>query len=143
MSDNPFATYNIEIPKKYAEEIKKFCKTGGGKVTYEFAPFNRQVDLWYFAFLYAVRKGLEPVSEKDTSNITPASILSGDSYRIDHIQLAFLGTTNSIELLANHRKVLDYALSMANAGFPHILQLLKDPDDRPLWTILDEIEMTK
>ncbi len=139
MSDNPFAAYNIEIPKKYAEDIKKHCQTGGGRVTYEFAPFNRQVDLWYFAFIYAIKNGLEPVIEKDTSNITPAIILSGDSYRIDHIQLAYLAIT-SIKELANHRKVFDYALSMANAGFPYVLQLLKDPDDKPLWTILDEIE---
>ena len=141
MSDNPFAAYNIEIPKKYAEDIKKYCKTGGGRVTYEFAPFNRQVDLWYFAFIYAVKKGLNPVIEKETSNITPAIILSGDPHRIDHIQLTYLAITNSIKELANHRKVFDYALSMANAGFPYVLQLLNNPDDRPLWAILDEIEM--
>lgn len=140
MSDNPFAAYNIEVPKKYSEDIKKYCKTGGAQVTYEFAPFNRQVDLWYFSFIYAVKKGLEPAIEKDASNITPASILSGDPYRITHIQLAYLAITNSIEELANHRKNFDYALSMANAGFPNVIQMLKDPDDRPLWTVLDEIE---
>ncbi len=142
MSDNPFAAYDVEIPKKYAADIKKYCQTGGSKETYEFAPFNRQVDLWYFAFLYAVKNNLEPVTEKETSNITPATILSGDSYRIDHIQLAWLAATNSIKELANHRKAFDYALSMANAGFPHVLQLLRDPDDNPLWSILDEIERT-
>ena len=140
MSDNPFASYTIEVPKKYADHIKKFCKTAGGKETYEFTPFTRQVDLWYFAFIYAVKKELDPVVEKETSNITPATILSTDSYRISHIQLAFLGATGSIDELADHRKAFDYALSMANAGFPHVLQILKDPDERPLWQILDEIE---
>lgn len=140
MANNPFAAFNVEIPKKYADEVKKFCKTGGGKVSYEFAPFNRQVDLWYFSFIYAVKNKLEPVVEKDTSNITPASILSTNTYRITHIQLAFLANSESIEELANHRKVFDYALSKANAGFPHILQILKDPDDRPIWAVLDEIE---
>lgn len=140
MSENPFASYNVEVPKKYAEEIKKYCKTAGGQVTFEFAPFSRQVDFWYFAFIYSVKKDLEPVIEKETSNITPASILSGDSYRIAHIQLAFLAKAESIELLAKHREVFDYAISMANAGFPHVLQILSDKDDRPLWSILDEIE---
>jgi len=124
MSDNPFASYNIEVPKKYADNIKKFCKTGGGKETYEFTPFMRQVDFWYFAFIYAVKEELEPVVEKETSNITFASILSTDNYRISHIQLAYLGAIGSIEKLANHRKVFDYALTMANAGFPHVLQIL-------------------
>ncbi len=140
MSDNPFASYTIEVPKKYADDIKKFCKTAGGKETYEFTPFARQVDLWYFAFIFAVKKALDPVAEKETSNITAATILSTDNYRISHIQLAYLGATGSIEELASHRKAFDYALTMANAGFPHVLQILKDPDERPLWSVLDEIE---
>lgn len=142
MSENPFATYNIEVPKKYSEEIKKFCKTAGGKVTYEFAPFDRQVDFWYFAFIYAIRKSLDPVVEKNTSNITPASIFASDPYRITHIQMAFLGKMGDLEQLANHRKVFDFATQMANAGIPYVLQILNDPDDddRPLWRLFDEIE---
>ncbi len=140
MAENPFASYNVEIPKKYAEELKKYCQTAGGKITYEFAPFKRQVDFWYYSFLVAVQKGLEPVSESETSNITPASILSSDAYRISHIQLAFLGHAESLAALADHRGVFDYALGMANAGIPYVLQLLKDPDDKPLWSLLDDTE---
>jgi len=140
MSENPFASYNIEIPKKYSEEIKQYCKTAGNKVSYEFAPFERQVDFWYFAFLYAVKKGLKPTSEPDTSNITPASIFGNDPYRISHIQMAFLGEHKDLAELSNHRKVLDYALQMANSGIPYVLQILKDPEERPLWSLFDEIE---
>lgn len=140
MTENPFASYNVEIPKKYSEEIKKYCKTGGGNVTYEFAPFNRQIDFWYFSFIYAVNNNLPCVEEKDTSNITPASILSSDSYRITNIQLAYLAETEDLEKLANHRKVFDYAMCMANSGIPYVLQILNDDDDRPLWCLLDAIE---
>jgi hypothetical protein len=140
MSDNPFASYDIEVPKKYADDIKRFCKTAGGEDTYEFPPFTRQVDLWYFAFIYAVKKELDPAVDKEKSNITPATILSIDNYRISHILLAYLGATGAIEELANYRKAFDYDFFMANAGFPHVLQILKDPDKRPLWSILGEIE---
>ncbi|WP_144079977.1 hypothetical protein [Haliea salexigens] len=140
MADNPFSSYNVEIPKKYAEDVKKFCKTAGGKATFEYAPFKRQVDFWYFCFLLAVQKELEPAPERDTSNITPASILSGDSYRITHIQLAYLGHNNDLSALADHRGVFDYALNMANAGMPYALQILNDPDDKPLWALLDDVE---
>lgn len=140
MAENPFASYNVEIPKKYAEDVKKYCQSAGGKVSYEFAPFKRQVDFWYFSFVVAVNKDLEPVTESDTSNITPASILSSDPERISHIQLAYLGSGNSLPDLANHRGVFDYALAMANAGIPYVLQLLKDPDDKPLWSLLDDTE---
>ena len=27
MTDNPFATFNITTPRRYTEEIKKYCQT--------------------------------------------------------------------------------------------------------------------
>lgn len=140
MVENPFASYNVEIPKKYAEDVKSYCQTAGSKVSIEFAPFKRQVDFWYHSFTIAIKMGLEPIAENDTSNITPASILSSDPHRISHIQLAFLGMGKNLEELANHRKVFDFALGMSNAGIPYVLQLLKDPDDKPLWSLLDDTE---
>ena len=140
MAENPFASYTVEIPKKYADDVKKYCQTAGAKVTHEFAPFKRQVDFWYFAFVVAVNRELDPTEESETSNITPGSILSSDPERISHIQLAYLGKGHSLAELANHRAVFDYALSMANSGIPYVLQLLSDPDDRPLWGLLDDTE---
>lgn len=142
MSDNPFASYNIEIPRKYAEELKRYCQTAGQGVSLEFAPFKRQVDFWYYSFLYAVTQELEAKPETDASNITPASILSGDSYRITHIQLAYLGYKKDVAALADHRRVFDYALSMANAGIPYVLQSIKAPGDKPLWELLESVEET-
>lgn len=140
MAENPFASYNIEVPKTYADDIKKFCQTAGGKITHEYAPFHRQVDFWYLSFLYAVANNLQPVTEKESRNITPASILSSNAFRITHIQLAFLAQSKSIEELANHRRVFDYAIGMANAGTPYLLQVLSDQNDQPLWGMLDHIE---
>jgi len=140
MEQNPFASFNVEIPKQYAESIKKYCKTGSIQDSYEYAPFDRQIDFWYFAFLYAMKKGLEPKSENDTSNITPGSILSTDAYRISHIQLAYIGYHKNVNEIANHRKVFNFALNMANAGIPYVLTILKNEDERPLWNCLSEIE---
>jgi len=140
MSVNPFASFNVELPRKYSEDIKKYCKTGGGGVSLEYAPFSRQVDFWYFAFLHAVQERLTPVIEKDTVNITPASILSTDPYRISHIQLAYFAIAENIDALANHRKVFDFSLQMANAGIPFVLQILSCDDDKPLWNLIEQIE---
>lgn len=140
MEQNPFASFNVEIPKQYSEQVKSFCKTGSNHESYEYAPFDRQVDLWYFAFLYALYKKLPPNQEKETTNITPASILSTDPYRVGHIQLAYVGYHNSIDDLANPRKVFNFALEMANAGMPYVLSLLKNDEQRPIWSCLDEIE---
>jgi len=140
MSDNPFASFSIELPKAYDDEIRKYCKSGGGKVTPEFSPFERQVDFWYLAFLLGAAKRLDPKKEDDTYKITPASILSSDPYRIAYMQSVFLGLTKDVEGLASARNVFDFCNGLAMAGIPHLLQILRDEDQRPLWNVLDEIE---
>lgn len=138
--ENPFASYTIEIPSKYSELSKKLSMTGSDRDALENAPFERQVDLWYFAFLYAVQQNFKPTQEKETTNITGAHILNNDSYRVAHIQLAYLGYYGNLEELADHRKVFNFALEMANSGYPHVLATLNDNDNQPLWNCLDKIE---
>lgn len=140
MTDNPFASYNVEIPNKYRESALKYCKTGGQQNTPEFSPFERQVDFWFMAFLIAVNKRLEPVEEADTYNAINAAILSSDQGRVGLMQLSVLGLTKDFDKLAEHRWVFDYCIGLANAGMPYLIQVLNDPDDRPLWALLTELE---
>lgn len=127
---NPFESYQIAIPSKYSEKVKQFCKQSNSTTTPEYAPFNRQVDFWYFAFLYAVKENLPPDHITDTSNITAASIL--DDYHINHIQMAYLAKNLDIEKLIDSRAIFNYASDMAYAGIPHVIQLLMDDDEKPL-----------
>lgn len=136
MHSNPFASYDIDISKKYQESIKRFCQTGT-RASYNIAPFERQVDFWYYSFLLAVREGLSPVYESDTYHPIQASILSSDPHRITHIQLAFFAVTRDIHALADHRKVFNFAIGMANAGIPRLIQILSDSSDEPLWNLLE------
>ncbi len=140
MSDNPFAGYSITSPKQYSENLKSFCQTAGGQVNEMYAPFKRQVDFWYAAFLFAVNNELEPVVETETVNMTPGSILSTDPYRVPHIQLAHFGTFEDIDALAEHKAVFDWAQQMANAGIPGLIAVLRDLDE-PLMNYLDHLEM--
>lgn len=137
MSANPFASFEIRLPSKYQESIKKYCRTGS-KESPELAPFERQVDLWFMALLIAVNKELEPVKEQETYNATAAHIL--DPKRINFMQLVVLGITEKFEILADPRVVFNYCLELANAGMPDLIQVLNDPEDRPLWAILTELE---
>lgn len=138
MITNPFASYNVEIPNKYRESALKFSDRSSSK---EIAPFERQVDFWFAAFLVAVNKKLSPKKEPDTYNITPGSIFGSDPKRIGLIQICVLGITQDFELLGKHKAVFDYASQLAYAGMPHLIQLLDDPDDRPLWALLSEFEL--
>ena len=141
MAENPFASYNVEIAKEYHEEMKKFCQTGGAGVNYEFAPFHRMVDFWYFCFMVAIKEDYEPKDLNSGSvNITPASILSSNPTRILHIQMSFLADKGNIESMLDHRKVFDFANMKANAAMNHVLTMLNDKDDSPLWMLLDYVE---
>lgn len=140
MNHNPFASFNIELPSRYRDSILKYCRSGGNKATAEFSPFERQVDFWFVAFLIAVGKELEPDEEKETYNATPATILTTDPYRVSFMQLTILGITGDVAMLSDNRKVFDYCLGLANAGIPYLISILEDPDDRPLWALLTELE---
>ena len=140
MSDNPFSNFNIEMPKKYADQIKRFCVTGTSSTSGDLTPFERQVDFWYCAFVLAVKQELPPVEEQETYNVIAASILSTDSYRVTHIQAAYLSLTKDVAGLADNRKVFDFAIRLANAGIPQLIQVLDDIEQKPLWNILDKTE---
>lgn len=142
MSNNPFANYEVRIPKRYSDKIKSFCVTGVAHTSRELTPFDRQVDFWYFSVLVAVKKKLTPVNidAKDTVNIVQGTIFSRDPYRITYLQAIYLSFTNDVEGISDSRKVFDFALSFANAGMPHVIQLLDDSEGKPLWNILDYIE---
>ncbi len=137
MSANPFASFEIRLPSKYQESVKKYCRTGS-KESPDLAPFERQVDFWFMAFLIAVNKRLDPVKELETYNASAAHIL--EPKRISFMQLVVLGITEKFEILSDHRAVFNYCLELANAGMPELIQILSDPDDRPLWAILSELE---
>ncbi|WP_090207325.1 hypothetical protein [Ectothiorhodospira magna] len=140
MSENPFSSYNIEMPKKFDGQVRRFCLSGGGGKSREISPFERQVDFWFCAFVLAVQGRLSPSEEKDTYNVVSAAILSTDPYRVTYIQAVYLAMTRDLDGLASPRKVMDFALGMANAGIPYLIQILDDVDQKPLWNLLDEIE---
>lgn len=104
-------------------------------------PFNRQVDLWYFAFLYAVKEKLQPdhISSSDISDITAASILS--EHHSIHTRMWYLFKYLDIEKLNEPREMFTAVSDLANAGIPYVLQILNDMDEgKPLFNILDTVE---
>jgi hypothetical protein len=158
MSNNPFASFEINIPKQYKERVKKYCRTANSGAKAIEVPFERQIDFWFMAFLIAVNKELTPVAakdipkkemeekdpssdkEKETSGVIAGHILNTDPKRVSFMQLTVLGITGDFEMLSNHRAVFNYCLELANAGIPELIQILSDPDDLPLWSILGELE---
>ena len=139
MVENPFADFRLDIPNKYADSVRNYSQTAGDEKTVEMAPFRRQVDFWYTAFVIGMKEGLEPESERDNYNATLGNIFSSDPSRIVHMQIAYLGYAGDMKSLASPRKIFDFCLGVANAGMPVLISVLSDPDDKPLWALYDKM----
>ncbi|MGE6569714.1 hypothetical protein ACQKE9_14350 [Shewanella vesiculosa] len=138
--ENHFANYQISIPTKFQDKIKKYCRTGGTSVDTFNAPFKRQVDFWFVALCIAFKEGLLKEKEKDTYNATTAAILSNDSYRIHMMYLIALADFKDENILTDPKAVFDICTEYANVGIPYLIELLDDQDQKPLWNIFDYLE---
>ena len=140
MINNPFSGYNVELPETYGEKIRSYCATSGNRISSEAAPFDRQVDFWFSAFIIATIEQLSAVRPTQTYNATQAHILSSNPERIAYIQAVYLAETNNLDALADPREVWDFASKRAHAGVPRLIQILSDTDQKPIWNLLDNIE---
>lgn len=138
--DNSFANYQITIPTKYQDKVKKYCRTGSSGTDAFNSPFKRQIDFWFMALCVAFKEGLLKEKAKDTYNATTAAILSNDSYRIHLMYLIALADCEDDKILTEPKSVLDICTEYANAGIPYVIQLLDDPDQKPVWNIFDYLE---
>lgn len=137
---NPFSNYQITIPKQFSESVKDFCRQSNSKSILDYVPFNRQVDFWYFSFLYAHKLGINPhkYPDNELTNITQASIL--DDFHIIHMQMLYLSNNLDIKNLEEYREIFRSTTELAHAGIPHVLKVLKQEDDKPLFNLLEEVE---
>lgn len=140
MSTNPFASYNIELAEAYGDKIRSYCGTGGKGLSSEIAPFERQVDFWFAAFIVGTVESLGLEKPAKTYSATQAHILSSNPERIIYIQAVYLAETNNLEGLANPRDIWDFASQRAHAGVSRLIQILSDADEKPMWNLLDSIE---
>jgi hypothetical protein len=138
--ENTFANYQITIPAKYQDKVKKYCRTGGTGSDPFNAPFKRQVDLWFIALCIAFKEGLLREKVKDTYNATTAAILSNDQYRVHLMYLIALADTKDEAIVTDAKAVFDICCEYANAGIPFLLELLDDPDQKPIWNVFDYLE---
>lgn len=140
MSANPFASYSIELAESFGDKIRSYCGTGGKNLSNEMAPFERQVDFWFAAFIIGTIESLGLEKPSKTYTATQAHILSSHPERILYIQAVYLAETDNFDGLANPREIWDFASQRAHAGVPRLIQILSDTDQKPLWNLLDNIE---
>jgi len=144
MSDryfNPFASVDILVPTEFKEDFGRFCQTGGRAVI-DHSPFPRMVDLWFLAVCVAARKGLDPaeIDRRDTYKIIDGSIFSSDPWRVHTLMMIAISQSNDVGIVVEPRRMMSLANGLATAGFPHVMDMLKDGDAEPIWNLSEAIE---
>lgn len=134
--DNPFAGQDIVIEEAFRERIDSFVQRREGKdAAPVHQPFRRNVDLWFFAIILAIKKGakLSKPSGK-TYKAAEGVVLGSDEWRPTALILLAVAETEKVEIVEAPGEMMRIANGYAHAGLPILFSLL---DERGEDTALD------
>ena len=141
--DNPFAGLDINIDEVYREKIEAVVQRREGRSASALhQPFRRNIDVWFFAVMLAVRKGLRPISpSKKTYKAAEGVVLGSDSWRPTALTLLAISETGDVNVIDSPGSMMKIANDYAHAGFPLVFSMLDQRgEDTALDQLCDEVE---
>ena len=135
---NHFASINLVYPDEQREYYETYCASNPNSTT-DRKPFPRMVDFWFAGLSLAGGKKLKPVelSGQRTSNFITGAIFDRDSWRVQAVMLAAIAVEGTIEVVGDANRMIAIANGLAAAGVPHIVDMLEDGDQEPIWNLSD------
>ena len=134
--DNPFAGQDIMIDDGFRERMDAFVQLREGKgASPVHQPFRRNVDLWFFAIMLAVKKGAKPSAPSGkTYKAAEGIVLGSDEWRPTALTLLAIAESGDAEVVNSPGEMMRIASGYAHAGLPLLFSLL---DERGEDTALD------
>ncbi len=134
--DNPFAGQDIAIDEGFRERMDDFVQLREGKRALPIhQPFRRNIDLWFFAIMLAVKKGVKPTAPSGkTYKAAEGVVIGSDEWRPTALILLAIATTGSADIVDAPGEMMRIANEYAHAGLPLLFSLL---DERGEDTALD------
>lgn len=138
---NPFAGIDLIAPVEQHDLYDRYCQTGGRAVIDQ-SPFPRMVDFWFAGVSVAGRKQLTPVdlSRQETFKFIEGSIFDRDSWRVQTVMLLAIAVENNVEIVGEPRRMIAIANGLAAAGVPHVVEMLRDGDQDPIWNLSEALD---
>ena len=138
---NPFANINLVMPIEQRGFYNQYRQTGNRASSVDQSPFLRMVDFWFAGLSLAAHKQLKPVKLKDadTSIIVEGAIFDRDSWRIQAVMLVAIAIEDNVEVVGNPHRMMAIANGLAAAGVPHIVEMLSDGNQDPIWNLSDAL----
>lgn len=141
--DNLFAGQDISISEDFRERIEGVVQLRGGRsASAVHQPFHRNVDVWFFAIMLAVKKGLKPTMPTGkTYKAAEGVVLASDPWRSPALTLLAIAEKDDVAIIDSASEMMRIANAYAHAGFPALFSLLDSRgDDTALDYLCDEIE---
>lgn len=142
-TDNPYAGLDISIPEVFRDSLENFVqRREGARATPLNQPFQRNVDIWFFALMLAVKKGLRPEYPNGKSyKAAEGVVLSSDSWRPTAMTLLAIAETGNPDVVERPNEMMRIATGFANAGFPLLFSMINSRgEDSPLDYLCEELE---
>ena len=103
-------------------------------------PFSRNVDIWFFAFCLALKKGLEPIEVQSSKNYN----LTADASVISTEVQAFMAITaiqisDDVDIIKDPNKMLKICNNYAAAGFSLLEREINDSGGKDNLEIVNEL----
>jgi len=138
---NPFAGIDLIAPVEQRDVYDRYCHTAGRAIIDQ-SPFPRMVDFWFLGLALAARKGLSPIdlSKQGTFKFIEGSIFDRDSWRVQAVMLIAITTMDSVEIVGEPRRMMAIANGLAAAGIPHVVEMLRDGDQDPIWNLSEALD---
>lgn len=141
-SDNPFSNMTVRCLKTQQSDYDEYCQAGQ-KSRPDRSPFPRKVDLWFAGLSLAVRKNFKPIDlkkEDTVSIIRYGEVFNTDNWQTQAIMLIAIAVEHDLEVVLKPSRMMDIANSLAAAGVPHIVKMLSEGPQRPIWNLSDAFE---
>ncbi len=138
---NPFAGIDLIAPVEQRDVYDRYCQTGGRAVIDQ-SPFPRMVDLWFAGLSLAARKQLSPVdlAKQETFKFIEGSIFDRDSWRVQAVMLVAIAVEGKVEIVGEPRRMMAIANGLAAAGVVHVVEMLRDGDQDPIWNLSESLD---
>jgi len=138
---NPFAGVDLIAPVEQRDSYDRYCQTGG-RASIDQSPFPRMVDFWFAGMSLAARKQLSAVdlAKQETFKFIEGSIFDRDSWRVQAVMLVAIAVEDSVEIVAEPRRMMAIANGLAAAGVPHVVDMLRNGDQDPIWNLSESLD---
>lgn len=134
--DNPFRNMTIISLATQQEDYDHYCQTGQ-RTKADTSPFPRKVDLWFAGLSLAARKNFKPIdlTKEKTVSIISGDIFNTDGWQAQAIMLIAIAVEGEVEVVMDSRRMMDIANGLAAAGVDHIVKMLSEGPQRPIWNL--------